>query len=42
MYFGNIQRIGCLWRATICATMRLPSDTFPVPERTDRLWGTSL
>jgi hypothetical protein len=31
MYFGNIQRIGCPWHAAICATMRLPSDAYPVP-----------
>ena len=31
MYFGNIRRIGCPWRAAICATMRVPSETYPVP-----------
>ena len=42
MHFGNIRRIGFPWRAAICATMRVPSDAFPVPERIGRLCGTSL
>lgn len=42
MHFGNIRAIAFRWRAAICATMRLPSDTFPVHERIGRLSGTSL
>jgi len=31
MYFGNTRRIGCPWHTANCVTIRVPSETYPVP-----------